>query len=151
MFTHFFTLTGIFTPMYMLSMFLLSTRYPMWWNPLAETNVFATYLFSPQSNCADFIVASKFTKFCIGVINIWLREVRNIFTTMSSQAIPVDMELKKVIVSLIITFMTFVYRHIFNVSSTEKYDLGDINVFMQNSEKDQTKFSLLINVNSLHP
>ena len=70
---------------------------------------------------------------------------------MSSQAIPVDMELKKVIVSLIITFMTFVYRHIFNVSSTKKYDLGDINVFMQNSEKDQTKFSLLINVNSLHP
>ena len=70
---------------------------------------------------------------------------------MPSQAIPVDMELKKVIVSLIITFMTFVYRHIFNVSSTKKYDLGDINLFMQNSEKDQTKFSLLMNVNSLHP
>ena len=77
-----------------------------------ETNVFATYLFSPQSNCADLIVVSKFMQFCIGVINIWLRQARNIFI-MSSQAIPVDMELKKVLVSLNITFMTFVYRHIF--------------------------------------
>ena len=65
-------------------MFLQSTRHPMWWNPLAETNVFATYLFSPQSNCADLIVASKFMKFCIGVINIWLRGPKYIYNNVFS-------------------------------------------------------------------